>query len=401
MIRSAFVILSLITVGYAGPQPLAQGKNSSQQQVAKSFKSFTGKLTANKVRLRTKPDLDGHILRQMNKNELLLVVGEEGDFYMVEPPKDTKAYVFRSFILDDIVEVNRVNIRLEPHPDAPIIGQLEAGTKIQSQVCPLNHKWLEISPPSGTRFYVSKEFVISAGGPEYLATMEKRKAQVEKLLNSACSHAEQECKKSFEEMSILSVSEEFQTILKNYADFPEMVVHAKEGLSLLKDTYLNKKIAYLESKAQLSSVAKEELIAKHKEETKEFSVDTAEQTHPNFWTKRSPKKDASPEMAVWDALEESLYLSWTAFHSGKKLEDFYAEQKANAVTLTGRIEPYTNSVKEKPGNFVLRNADGPIAYLYSTQVDLKKYCDKTVKVAVSPRPNNHFAFPAYFVLDLQ
>lgn len=401
MIRSTFVILSLITVGHAVPQPSPQGKTNPQQQVAKAFKPFTGKVTANKVRIRSKADLDSHIIRQLNKNDLLLVVAEEGDFYAVEPPKGTKAYVFRSYILDDIVEANKVNVRLEPHPDAPIIGQLEAGTKVQSQVCALNHKWLEIAAPQGTRFYVSKEYIVSAGGPEYLANMEKRKAQAGDLLNNACMHAEVECKKSFEDMSILTVTDEFQTILKNFSDFPEIIVQAKEGLSLLKETYLNKKIAYLESKAELSSVAKEELIAKHKEETKEFFIDTAEQTHPNFWVKRNQKKDLSPEMRLWDALEESLYLSWTAFHSGKKIDDFYAEQKANCLTMTGKIEPYTDPIKEKPGNFVLRTEEGPTAYLYSTQVDLEKYCNKMVTISVSPRPNNHFAFPAFFVLNIQ
>lgn len=401
MIRPAFVIFSLCTIGYAAPQAVSPNKQSPQQQVAKTFKPFTGKVSANKVRVRAKADLDSHIIRQMNKNELLLIVAEEGDFYAVEPPKDSKAYVFRSYVLDDIVEASRVNVRLEPHPDAPIIGQLEAGNKIQSQICSMNHKWLEIPTPPGIRFYVSKEFIVSAGGPEYLVTMEKRKAQVEELLNSTCILAETECKKPYEEMSIITATDQFQTIMRSYADFPDSVAHAKEGLAVLKDAYLNKKIAFLEARAELSPFAKEELIAKHKEETKEFFIDTAEQTHPNFWAKRNQKKDIAPETRFWDTLEESLYLSWTAFHSGKKMDDFYAEQKANATILIGKIEPYTNPVKEKPGNFVLRSGDHPIAYVYSTQVDLDKYTNKMVTLVASPRPNNHFAFPAYFVLSVE
>ena len=401
MIRPVCIVFTLFAgLGYATPQA-TPNKNPPQQQTVKAFKPFTGKVTANKVRIRVKADLDSHIVRQVDKQDLLLVVGEEGDFFAVAPPKDAKAYVFRSYILDDIVEANRVNVRLEPHPDAPIIGQLESGMKVASRVCPMNHKWLEIPPPKGTHFYVSKEFVVSAGGPEYLATMEKRKAQVEDLLNTASLQAEAECKKSYEEMSIITVSEQFQTVLRSFADFPEAVAQAKESLALLKETYLNKKIAFLEERAELSPVAKEELIAKHKEETKEFFIDTAEQTHPNFWVKRSQKKDMTPEMRSWDALEESLYLSWTAFHSGKKMDDFYAEQKANATVLSGKLEPYTNSVKDKPGNYILRDGDSPVAYLYSTHIDLEKYADKIVSIHASPRPNNHFAFPAYFVLSVE
>ena len=106
-------------------------------------------------------------------------------------------------------------------------------------------------------------------------------------------------------------------------------------------------------------------------------------------------------MQLWDTVEESLYLSWSAFHTGKKLEDFYAEQLANASVLTGTVENYSHPVKNKPGDYILRGDDSPAAYLYSTRVDLSAYIGKTVTVLVAPRPNNHFAFPAYYVLSVE
>lgn len=106
-------------------------------------------------------------------------------------------------------------------------------------------------------------------------------------------------------------------------------------------------------------------------------------------------------MHVWNTLEESLYLSWTAFHTGKKIEDFYAEQKANASVLKGKIETYLDTIKDRPGDFLLSHSDGSYSYLYSTQVNLTEYVGKTVSVLASPRPNNHFAFPAYFVLTVE
>jgi hypothetical protein len=41
----------------------------------------------------------------------------------------------------------------------------------------------------------------------------------------------------------------------------------------------------------------------------------------------------------------------------------------------------------------------PIAYLYSTQVDLQGKVGQAVTLQAAPRPNHHFAFPAYFVLE--
>ena len=68
------------------------------------------------------------------------------------------------------------------------------------------------------------------------------------------------------------------------------------------------------------------------------------------------------KMQFWDKIEESLYLSWTAFHTGRKADDFYAEQKANATILSGTLEVYDHPVKNRPGDWVLRGGEAPIAY---------------------------------------
>ena len=88
-------ILSLCTVGfvatsYAAPQISKTPVMQQSAKKAETFKSFTGKVLANKVRIRSKADLESHIVRQVNKNDLLLVVAEDGDFYAVQPPKETK-----------------------------------------------------------------------------------------------------------------------------------------------------------------------------------------------------------------------------------------------------------------------------------------------------------------------
>jgi hypothetical protein len=391
-----FTCFSLLA---AAPQTVPAKNPPAQQKKAESFKPFTGKVIGNKVRIRAKPDVESHIIKQVGKNELLLVVGENDDFYAVEPMKDTKAYVFRSYVLDGVVEANRVNVRLEPHVDAPIIGQLRAGDKVEEKPCALNNKWLEIPAPKGTVFYVAKEFISHAGGPEFLAATEKRKSELETLLSSAYLNAEAECKKTYEQMNPEPVFEQFQAVLRNFADFPEAISQAKDGLALLKETYLNKKIAYLESKAELSSNVKQELLARHEAEKKELLADANTKISPDLWARHALKKEGSN--STWEAIEDALFISWTAFHSGKKIEDFYAEQKANATVLEGSLEKYTYDVIDKPGEFLLRKDGVPCAYLYSTQVDLKRYEGQKISVVAAPRPNHNFAFPAYFVFSVE
>ncbi len=394
----AFTLASALQ-GTPPAHPKTESSKSAAPKKAEHFKPFTGKVLGSKVRLRVKPDFDGHILRQLNKDELLLIVGEEASFYAVAPPKETKAYVFRSYILDDRVEANHVNVRLEPHPEAPIIAQLQAGDFVKGQVCPLNHKWLEIDPPKHTRFYVSKEYIESVGGAEWIAVVEKRNGEARELLHQAFALAEAECGKPFEEMTPQHALDKLQWILKNYSDCAEAAADAKEALRLLKETYLNKKIAYLEAKAELSAGAKQELLDKHRLENSELFTHTPKEADSELWTKQIQKK--TKPARIWDTIEESLYLSWTAFHSGKKINDFYAEQKASAALLGGVIEPYTDAVKDSPGDFLLRRENGSLIYLYSTQIDLSRFIGKPVNIVASPRPNNHFAFPAYFVFSVE
>ncbi len=346
------------------------------------FRPFTGRVLSNKVRIRAKPDLEGHIIRQMNKKDLLLVVGEEGDFYAIQPPEGTKAYVFRSYVLDNVVEVDRVNVRLEPHADAPILAQLKMGAKVVGTICSASPKWLEIAPPSEARFYVSKEFVESVGGPEFLVQMERRRLQAEKELTTALCLFEAECKRPFAEMSSEIISEKLQKIIHDFADFPEIASQAKETLNALKETYLQRKIAFLEEQPRLP-------------------VNSLLRAQQQAEQALKPKITAPQEMRYWDVVEESLYLSWAAFHTGKKVDDFYLEQKASAFLLEGTLEPYTQSVKNKPGDYILRGANAPLAYIYSTACPLEEYVGKEVTLLVTPRPNNQFAFPAYFVLAIE
>lgn len=385
MLRHLFSFLALSLSLMAAPQ--------------ETFQSFTGKVTAKKVRVRLEPNLEGAVFSQATKEDLFLVVGEEGDFYAISPPQSTKAYVFRSYVLDGTVEANRVNIRLQPHLDAPILGQLKLGDQVKGVPCASNHKWLEIPMPQNLCFFIAKDYVSFAGGSDHLANMQRRKTQVEELLNSAFVLAKGECDKAFEEMQPQPIYNKLQTILDHFPDFPQEVTQAKEALLLLKNTHLNKKIAYLEAKAELTSTAKQELLLRHKEENEDLLHN--QEPSQKLWDQRQNTAQETPAMHAWDNLEEALYVSWSAFHTEKKMEDFYQEQKANAVTLTGTVELYDAPIKNKPGDFLLKGVQTPLAYLYSTKVNLQELVGKEVTVLVSARPNNHFAFPAYFVLNVE
>lgn len=386
MLRLLLVIISV----FFSTNLLAE---KNQKEAVLNFKSFTGKITANKVRMRSAPDLDGHIISQLNKSELVLVVQNAKDFWAVRPIADIKAYVFRSYIIDNVVEADKVNIRLAPNLDSPIVGQLKQKDKIDGIICSQNNKWMEIVLPNNVCFYIAKEYVTYAGNENFYAQMKNRKNNVEELLNSAYFITQGECKKPYDEMAPDEAIEQFDTIIKEFSDFPQHVQQAKEGLALLQDNYLQKKIAYLESKANISNMEKNELLKAV------ANINTIDEQKAVAKTQSS--KTFTDKMKFWETLEHSLYATWTTFHPEKKLDDFYQEQEINAITVAGILESYSQSIKNKPGDFIVKQDGNEKAYLYSTKINLDEYVGKKVKLNVSARPNNNFAFPAYFVNSVE
>lgn len=356
---------------------------TKQSQTNPNFKLFTGKIIGNHVRMRINPDLDSHVVSELKKDEYVVVTGEKDGFYAVETPANLKAYIFRGFIIDDVVEGDRVNIRLSPDREGPIIGHYSTGQYINGAICEENNKWLEINAPQDTRFYIAKEYVEYAGKPELKSIQDKRKDAVTKLLESTILLSQGEMRKSFHEIDMERITHSFSTIINDYSDFPHFVSTATKELATVQEDYLHRKIAFLEAKA--SKMHKGQ-ISEDLYETSYHGLDAISSTD---------------RMKIWEPAEEAIYLSWSSMHHAKTMDDFYADQKMKCQAISGILETYKDPVKNKPGDFILKDRDLTIGYLYSTQVNLEEYVNKRVTVLASPRSNNNFAFPAYYVIEVE
>jgi hypothetical protein len=366
---------------YSAPiisEPKATPKKVVEKVPELSVNPFTGKIKGRKVRMRLRPDLDSRIIKELARNELITVVGEKGDFWAVQAPTGIKGYVFRSFILDNVVEGNRVNVRLEPSLDAPVLAHLSSGDKLENpSISPINPKWLEITPPENTRFYIAKEYIEYAGGPELKVQMDRRQSAAEQLLDTTSLISKTELRKSFEEVDFDRIVKGYNTVINDFNEFPELVEQAKEALAVFQEQYLHKRISHLESQ-------------------------TATASKPSFDTEKFENiAMITDKMQHWKPIEEALYLCWANINDNKTQADYYEEQKLSAVEITGLVEPYNAPVKGKPGDFILRNKDIPVGYVYSTQVNLQNLVGKHVKLIATPRPNNNFAFPAYYVMSVE
>jgi hypothetical protein len=386
--------LSAISLTFSPILFAAQGQENSTDLpkiTITNFNSFTGKISKGKVRMRGSPSLDAPIIREMSKGELIIVVGETDEFYTVQPPADVKGYIFRTFVLDNKVEGNRVNVRLSPNTDAPVIAQMNSGDTVDGTISPINNKWLEVSPPTSARFYIAKEFIEKVGDEHFMAKVAKRRDEVNRLLQSNYAISQQELQKSFPDVKTDRIIANYEMISKDYADFPEQANRAKELLEELRENYLHKKISYLEA---LAASRQNTTVSMGQSTSSPISMQEAQTTF---------SADPTIRVAYWSPVENSRFEEWKASGKTGTLDDFYQDEQKNASSLTGVITPYTRSIKNKPGDYVLLNkaTNLPIAFIYSTKVNLNEYVGKEVTIEGSSRPNNHFAYPAFFVLSIQ
>lgn len=399
------------SVLFLGVLACAATANLSANDETTQFEPFTGSIVGSKVRLRTQPNLESHVVRETSQGELFAVMSETSDYYAVSPPKGTKGYVFRTYILEGKVEADRVNVRLYPDIEAPVIARLNTGDEVEAVVSDINSRWLEVELPQSAHFYVAKEYLEKKGDVELIGKLEKRHAQATHHLSSAFSFAKSEIQKPFEQIDLDQVNHKFEQIVSDYADLKEIVEQTREAGSVIQDIYLQKKIAFLESKADRKPVTFQihsdhlDRLAKlgielHPSST--VSVEESVQAEATSEEHLSTQADdaLTDKMRAWLPLEESFYHLWVAVKGEKNIEEFYKEEKQNATVLSGIVEPYTRPVKNRPGDFILKCDNLPVAFLYSTRVNLEKMVGKKVTVVCLSRPNHHFAFPAYFVLNV-
>lgn len=382
------------------------------------YEAFTARVKNNKVRLRLEPHTNSHIIREVNRGELFIVADEVDDFYAVFPPEWIKAYVYRTFVIDNVIEGTKVNVRSAPTLEAPIIAQLNTGDRVEGTISSQNNRWLKIKTPESARFYISKVLLERIGPAEYMETMKRRQQEVDFLMTSAQKMAQEELEKEFEDIQLDEAYGYLDKIVQDYSEFSNQALQAKKLTQEFQQAYLQKKIHFLEMKAQkiadsfhTQSPHIDEEIRIHQQQLTEVEREieqnkmAEESQNADEESATQPSAAVTAKMAFWHPYEEKFFHQWIAGKNDDTLthEDFYQEETTQALILPGVIEAYTKEIKNKPGDYILLNKSNrlPIAYLYSTRVNLQDYIGKEVMVRLIKRPHNNFAFPAYYVLEIE
>ncbi|SPN73271.1 Bacterial SH3 domain [Chlamydia serpentis] len=360
--------------------------------------SFTGEIKGNHVRMRLAPHTDGTIIREFSKGDLVAVIGENKDYYLISPPPGMTGYVFRSFVIDNIIEGEHVNVRLEPSTSAPVLVRLSRGTEIQTTSSTPQGKWLEIVLPSQCAFYVAKNFVTNKGPIELYTQREGQKKIALDLINAALDFARIELEKNLSDIDLEAIYKKINLVqCEEFKDVPGIQGLVQKALEEIQDIYLSKSLEVQDSSNG---------ICQNSMSTVPNSPTVGTSLLSRHIRKQTTLKTA-PLTQGRENLEYSLFKIWTSMQQSNDgsesltQEAFYrAEQKKKQI-LVGILEVYPHLVKNNPGDYLLKDQEHTIAFLYGTNINLEEWLGKRVTVECLPRPNNHFAFPAYYVIGIK
>ncbi len=366
------------------PEKVALPVEQPAKPVQKKIEPFTGKITGTKVRLRLQPSLDGLILKELSQGDLLIVTGQTDDFYAVMPEKSLKGYVYRAYVLDNVVEANNVNLRMDADTQSPIITQLSQGCKVSGALYPKNNKWLVVDLPEDVRFYVSKDYVTKAGDVGYFRRIEAKRDRVKTRFAELQGEVAAELKKPFPDICLAGPVNELKKLADQAKDLPEYSEKAQSLVKSAQEQYLQLSQNYQTThKALLETKSPEVALA-----------DIPQQNQVPSHTSISFSLEQQEAKLLAQAMEAG---------NAPTKEAFYAVELRNSDELYGQLIPYSRAVKNKPGDFILVNekTKAPLCYIYSNRIDLGSYTGQTVKLIAAKRPNNDFALPAYFALEVK
>ncbi len=346
------------------------------------FTPFTGKVTGMKVRLRLQPNTDGSIIREALPGEFWIITNEFQDFYAVQPKSEAKGYVYRTYVLDGIVEGSHVNLRLLPEMQSPVITQLHQGDALSLSSEQKYPKWVEVKIPENVSFYIAKEYIKRIGPKALYAELELKRTHFLDEFKKIQERAEKELKRPFQEIQLAPIANELKALETKIADFPDVLTYARDLISHIQEQYL-----------QLS-------VTDHHLSKKFVPIKEAiPEKRP------ADEKNAGYEAKTTFSLEQQeLHIVQKAIEEGRSAneQDFYAQEIARSFTVSGILIPYERTVKNRPGDFILVDVHSkvPLAYIYSTKISLQDILGEHITIQATERPNHFFALPAYYAVQI-
>ena len=125
------------------------------------FKPYRAGILGERVHVRAGPSRNYTSLKLVSAGDQVWVTGGKGDWAQIDVPADCAVYISSGLVGRDgdvgMVKGERCNVRARPKATADVLGQVSQGTALE--VLGAEGDWLKIRPPKGVHAWMSARYV--------------------------------------------------------------------------------------------------------------------------------------------------------------------------------------------------------------------------------------------------
>ena len=114
-------------------------------------------VTGDRVSLRLSPSIDGELLNRAMEGEEFLALSASNGWQEVIAPEYISAWVSSSYISNNIVLANKLNVRTGPNKNYGILTVISKDDVIEDKE--VFNDWVKIKPPENTSIWISKQYL--------------------------------------------------------------------------------------------------------------------------------------------------------------------------------------------------------------------------------------------------
>jgi uncharacterized protein YgiM (DUF1202 family) len=312
------------------------------------------RVTGDKVRVRAGPGTSHAVLLEVNRDDLLVVLGHEGQWCKVRVPGGFICFVHQSLVKQEegaepVISASRVLLRVTAGKEVlPLATTLERGEVIE--VIAREGEWLKIIPPARVHLFIYGEFVEELGpAREYRKSLDENAAARHKTLTASKSEEQQDREEKARQAAYREqVVAAGKAVLAGEGDTEELTRSLRKIVLETTDELTR---GYAESLL---------LLLGHRREAELLRADL-----------KRMDSERSDEIA---ALKTRIAAA----------DERYQSELKKARDALGRSDAHwrrVGVVKKQDGKFALIDKQGDVVYLASERFRLEEYVGKRVRVS--------------------
>jgi len=115
------------------------------------------RVTGDRVNLRAKADLNAEVLESAMRGEEMVCLEQTNGWVAVQPPESLDFWVAAEYVQNGVVQPEKLNVRSGPSQNYSVVAVVNKGDTLSLRG--EFNEWLKIAPPSGSRVWISADFV--------------------------------------------------------------------------------------------------------------------------------------------------------------------------------------------------------------------------------------------------